>query len=292
MSAPSSTLKFSPIEAISLKNNPEITEAWVQQVIADHPQLLGLSPSIVLKDKERSQPSGGRLDILLQDEDTDVRYEVEIQLGITDETHIIRTIEYWDVERRRYPNYDHVAVIVAEEITARFFNVISLLNQSIPLIALKMTALKNPDGSVGLFFTRVLDLQNLGTDDDDAQTEQTDRSYWEKKASATVLNSVDELLSGVHAFEPKAVLSYNKFYLGLWLNGRPNNFAIFRPRRSFYYVEIKLDRTDDISRKIEESEFEEVNYTRDGRYRFRLDKKTSAAAKAFVLELMQAANQS
>lgn len=73
MSAPSSTLKFSPIEPISLKNNPEITEAWVQQVIAEHPQLLGLSPSIVLKDKERSQPSGGRLDILLQDEDTDVR---------------------------------------------------------------------------------------------------------------------------------------------------------------------------------------------------------------------------
>ena len=30
-----------------------------------------------------------------------------------DESHIIRTIEYWDIERRRYPQYEHVAVIVA-----------------------------------------------------------------------------------------------------------------------------------------------------------------------------------
>ena len=55
------------------------------------------------------------------------RYEVELQCA-TDETHIIRTIEYWDIERRRFPEYDHVAVIVVEEITARFFNVIGLFN--------------------------------------------------------------------------------------------------------------------------------------------------------------------
>jgi len=41
------------------------------------------------------------------------RYEVEIQLGATDESHIIRTIEYWDIERKRYPQYEHTAVIVA-----------------------------------------------------------------------------------------------------------------------------------------------------------------------------------
>lgn len=291
MSASSTTLKFTPIDPISLKNHPEITEAWVQQVIADHPQLLGLSPAIVLKDKERSQPSGGRLDILLQDEDTDVRYEVEIQLGATDESHIIRTIEYWDVERRRYPNYDHVAVIVAEEITSRFFNVISLLNQNIPLIALKMTAVKNPDGSIGLFFTRVLDLQNLGTDEDDEPTVRTDRSFWQKKSSSTMLNCIDEMLEEIQKFEPKAVLSYNQPYLGLWVNGRTKNFAIFRPRRNFYYAEVKLDRTDETSRKIEESEFEEVHYTKEGRYRFRLDEKTSETAKAFVLELIRMAHE-
>ncbi len=37
-------------------------------------------------------------------------------LGAVDESHIIRTIEYWDVERQRYPTLQHRAVIVAEEI--------------------------------------------------------------------------------------------------------------------------------------------------------------------------------
>ena len=68
------------------------------------PALLNLG-DLVVKDKERRQPHAGRLDLLLQDADTDRRYEVELQLGRTDESHVVRTIEYWDIERRRYPQY-------------------------------------------------------------------------------------------------------------------------------------------------------------------------------------------
>ncbi len=96
---------------------------------------------MILKDKERVHPQAGRLDLLFQDPDSLRRYEVEIQLGRTDETHIIRTIEYWDIERKRYPQYDHVGVIVAEEITGRFLNVIGLFNGFIPLIGIQMQAL-------------------------------------------------------------------------------------------------------------------------------------------------------
>src|SRR5207237_8684350 len=103
---------------------------------------VGRGSDIGLKDKEGRQAGAGRLNILLQDPETLKRYEVEIQLGQTDESHIIRTIEYWDIERKRYPQYEHAAVIVAEEITARFLNVIQLFNGAIPLIALKMTAYK------------------------------------------------------------------------------------------------------------------------------------------------------
>ena len=79
-------------------------------------------------------------DLLLSDASTNTCYEVEIQLGATDESHIIRTIEYWDLEKNRYPLYDHVAVIVAEDVTSRFLNVISLLNRAVPLIAIQMNA--------------------------------------------------------------------------------------------------------------------------------------------------------
>lgn len=55
-----------------------------------------------------------------------------------DESHLIRAIEYWDIERRRFPQYDHVAVVVAEDVTSRFLNVISLMNRTIPLIAIQL----------------------------------------------------------------------------------------------------------------------------------------------------------
>ena len=81
-------------EMISIKENPNLNEKWVQKVIAEDPTILGLG-EVDLKDTERVQPSGGRLDLLLYDPEANRRYEVELQLGATNESHIIRTIEYW-----------------------------------------------------------------------------------------------------------------------------------------------------------------------------------------------------
>ncbi|MDP1761723.1 MAG: hypothetical protein Q8L43_05815, partial [Deltaproteobacteria bacterium] len=76
-------------EKILLKTHPEFNEKWVQGIIADDPSILGLG-ELILKDKERLQPKAGRLDLLLQDIESNRRCEVEIQLGPTDESHIIR----------------------------------------------------------------------------------------------------------------------------------------------------------------------------------------------------------
>jgi len=116
-----------------------LDERWLQVRIEEDPSLLGLGDINVVR-REKSQPSGGRLDFLMYDPDRELRYEVEIMLGVLDESHIIRTIEYWDIERQRFPAYDHRAVIVAEEITARFFNVIRLLNRAVPVIAIQLNA--------------------------------------------------------------------------------------------------------------------------------------------------------
>ena len=126
---------------VSLKSNSEYTEKWVQDLIAEDPTILGLG-ELVLRDRERRQPKAGRLDLLLQDSETGRRYEVELQLGATDETHIIRTIEYWDIEKKHCPQYDHCAVLIAEDITSRFLNVISLFNGTIPFIAIQMQAIE------------------------------------------------------------------------------------------------------------------------------------------------------
>ena len=179
------------LEEISLKNSAECNEKWVQQVIAEHPDILGLG-NLQLKDVERIQPNAGRLDLLLTDEDDETRYEVEIQLGKTDESHIIRTIEYWDIEKNRFPTKDHVAVIVAEDITSRFLNVIRLFNRTIPLIALKMTAYRQAEG-ISLAFAKILDLLPV-EDEGDGPDEVTDRAYWEKRSTKEMMKLADTLL--------------------------------------------------------------------------------------------------
>src|SRR3989338_4543511 len=207
------SLKYMKPERIWLKDPPDLDERWLQDRIGEDPALLGLG-DLVLKDKERPQPRAGRLDLLLQDAETNKRYEVEGQLGKTDETHIIRTIEYWDIERKRYPQYDHSAVIVAEDITGLFLNVISLFNGSIPLVAIQLSAVQLGD-SVSLVCSKVLDEMRLGLVDEDEEVHAvTDRSYWEARASKHTLAMADEMLEVVRALDPAIELKYNKFYIG------------------------------------------------------------------------------
>ena len=119
--------------------------------------LLGLG-ELDIVGREHRQRIGGRIDFLMRDPDEgDTYYEVEVMLGVLDESHIIRTIEYWDVERQRRPNFEHRAVIVAEQITARFFNVLRLLNRAVPMIAVQLNAFRMDD-SIVLHPVTVLDV--------------------------------------------------------------------------------------------------------------------------------------
>jgi len=262
-------MDYVKFEKISLKNHPEFNEQWVQDRIAEDPSILGLG-DVILKDKERIQPRAGRLDILLQDAELNRRYEVEIQLGSTDESHIIRTIEYWDIERKRYPQYDHVAVIVAEDITSRFLNVISLFNGMIPLIAVQMNALKL-DKNIGLSFTTVVNQMTLGLVDEEEVEEATDRAYWENRGSKKTVTMADQILEIARQFDKQFELKYNKFYIGLAKQGKPQNFVIFRPKKGFIRFEPRLKNTAEIQERLESSGLDIMDYdTRWGRYRIRL----------------------
>jgi hypothetical protein len=274
------------LESVSLKHSDTLNEKWVQAQIAEDPSILGLG-DLVLKDKERMQQGAGRLDLLLQDPETLKRYEVEIQLGATDESHIIRTIEYWDIERKRYPQYEHAAVIVAEEITSRFLNVIQLFNGSIPLIALKLTAYKIGDAHA-LTFVKVLDEITYGlVDEDELVAEPTDRAFWEsKRGTKKTLATTDELLKIIHEVEPKAVLKYNKHYIGLGVDGAPLNFATFRPRKAYVLMDIKLPKTKEFDQQLEEAGIETLDYeTKWRRYRVRIDSNLESKQREVLLML-------
>lgn len=254
------------LEKISLKDHPEIKEDLIQSFIFSNPNVLGLGDLTPLT-REKIQPAGGRLDILLGDDDG-ARYEVEIQLGATDPSHIIRTIEYWDTERKRYPNYDHCAVIVAEEITSRFMNVISLFNGHIPLIAIQIAAYKTDKG-ISLTFTKVLDRMTIGTDEEE-QYEITDRKYWENKSTAKMLKAVDSIFADISQFASGFDLKYNKFYIGLSKDGIAKNFVTFKPKKSFLYLVIKGTEDSEKIKLLEEAGLDTSYTARWKEYNIRL----------------------
>jgi hypothetical protein len=264
---------YQKAEKILIKNHPELDEKWLQDRIAEDPAILGLG-DVILKDRERIQPAAGRLDLLLQSANVDApkRYEVEVQLGKTDEKHIIHTIEYWDIERKMYPQYDHCAVIVAEEVTGRFLNVIGLFGGSIPLIALQVSAIKVGE-HLTLTFTRVVDEIRRGLDDDGPDpVALANRAYWEE-SNKTMLEVADEALGILRTFDASLELSYNKAYIGLTRQGRANNFVYFEPRKNNAVVCIKLPQSEDLDKEFEEAELVLLPYdARYGAYRPRLSK--------------------
>lgn len=280
-------LKYVKFEKLSMKNDSEFNEKWLQDKIAEDPSILGLG-DLIMKDKERQQPRAGRLDLLLQDTDSSRRYEVEIQLGSTDESHIIRTIEYWDLERKRYPQYDHTAVIVAEDITSRFLNVISLFNGFIPLVAIQLSAIKIED-QISLVSTTVLDQMILGLEEED-EGEVVDRSYWEKRGTKSTVILADKLLEYIQTFAPTIEMKYNKFYIGITLDGRPNNFAIFRPQKSAIRLELRMNKSDEIEDQISEKGIDLMDYTKRGRYRIRLSKSDVKEHADFLTQLLKQAH--
>lgn len=278
-------LKYVKFERIILKGHPEYNETWVQARIAEDPAILGLG-ELILKDKERMQPKAGRLDILLQDPESNRRYEVEVQLGSTDESHIIRTIEYWDIERKRYPQYDHTAVIVAEDITSRFLNVIALFNGFIPLVAIQMHAMRYGD-QMSLVCTTVLDQMTLGFEEEDEEPEVVDRSYWEKRATKDTVQLADRLLELIHTFTPSIELKYNKFYIGLAQDGRANNFVTFRPQKNAVRIRVRMSKSDELENEISEKGLDLTDYTKWGTYRIRLSKADVKEHSQFLMELMK-----
>ncbi len=272
---------------ISIASLPNVSEKTVQEIIAEDPSIIGLG-DLILKDKERIQPRAGRLDLLMQDSETNRRYEIELQLGKTDESHIIRTIEYWDIERKRYPQYDHCAVIIAENITSRFLNVISLFNGTIPLIAIQMNAY-NFNDSVGLIFTKVLDEMPLGLIDEDEEIQEvTDRGYWLKRATKSTVQMADKMLEIVNSFEQGYELKYNKFYIGIAKNGQPDNFVIFKPKKSYMRLELRYPQSDEFNSLIEQGDLDDMGYdARWNRYRIRLTKDEVAKKKEIITSLIE-----
>jgi hypothetical protein len=240
-------------ERVWLSQTGETNEKWLQDRISSDTSILGLG-DLLVRDRERRQERAGRLDLLLEDPDAGTRYEVELMLGSLDESHIIRAIEYWDIERRRYPAYDHCAVLVAEDVTSRFLNVLSLLSGTIPLIVLQLNALKVGDGIV-LHFSKILDQRELRADDSSSLPDApTTRADWVGRASNDSVLLADKVLSYVNEkTKTKFELNFNKHYIGLKAGSVSNNFVVLWPRKKHLLVGTYSDKASELATKFRDA---------------------------------------
>jgi hypothetical protein len=245
MNSTATKLEYVKAEPILLKGHPDFSEVWLHDQISNDPSILGLGGLNVIQ-RERVQVGAGRLDMLLTDADAESRYEVEILLGPTDPSHIIRTIEYWDIERRRYPAYNHIAVLVAEQVTARFLNVIALFAGSVPIIAIQLNALR-VSNQVVLDFVKVLDQRQLREDDTGegggAAEPDVDRSTWDARVGATTMKVCDRVAQIANEkANQKLELKYKKGYVALSVPNSFFNMLGFWPKKNF--VQIRFRVTD------------------------------------------------
>ena len=255
--------KYIKSEILNLRTHEEYNENWVKNRIVEDPSILNLGNLEVLT-TEKSQPTGGRLDLLLYNDETNERFEVELQLGKTDESHIIRTIEYWDIERKRYPKYQHTAVIIAENITSRFLNVISLLNRSVPLIAIQFKAIKVED-KILLDFTTILDETLLRIDEIEEDREPASRQFWINKGLEKSMELADKIIEIVKEIDPKYSLNYTRHYVGLSKDGISDNFIYLTPKLYGIRLNIKRGPDDQIEKILEASKLN-FNYNRSDIY--------------------------
>ena len=274
---------------IWMKDDPDLDERWLHEQIKEDPSLLGLG-DLDLRDSERTQPTGGRLDLLLVDPNSLTRYEVELQLGAVDESHLIRTIEYWDIERRRYPQYEHVAVIAAEDVTTRFLNVIHLLHQSVPLIAVQLQLIEF-NKALLLVPTVIVEPLPLGTEEEDGG-EITDRVYWERKASPEAMFMLDQLIEKIRHIEPTVMPNYTKNYVGLTIDGAVRNFMSFRPRSESCHTHFKIRHSDEMSRWLADTELNILAYKhRHSEYRVSIRQADLSESDDILMRLITMAHE-
>jgi hypothetical protein len=278
--APAKILKS---ELVSL-SEAGISETVLEKLILDDPAILGLGEIGVIE-SQRRQDKAGRLDLLLEDSDGELRYEVEIMLGTVDESHLIRAIEYWDIERRRYPGYEHRCVIVAEDIASRFLNVIHLFSGSIPILAIQVSCIKVED-KLALTFIRLINSTKLRTDDQTVKAKATDRNDWLTRVGQQILEIADESLAVINAVATsKRSLNYNKQFIGLAEGNQPNNFVYFGPKKSFMRIKVRLDPLDEWVKRLEQSDLDVKQ--KANRIHITVTPHTFHDNKALISEILQ-----
>ena len=122
-------------------------EHTLAERINEDPAVLGLGDL----DLKRASWRSRQISLLLESPAESVLFVVELQLGPTDDRHVIRVVERWLNERKRQRIKRCSAVLVAEEIAPRYVNILALISRAVPLLALEMEPSAGTEGTAMRF---------------------------------------------------------------------------------------------------------------------------------------------
>ncbi len=254
-------------------------EFWLQKIIYENPSILGLG-DLISVNKEKTQSSGGRLDILLKDQEDNTMYEVEVMLGETDPSHIIRSIEYWDNEKRKYPQRQHFAVLIAESFDRRYFNVVQLLSLNIPMIAIQADLLEVNKEYI-LNFTKILDVYIEPEDNEDEKP--VGDTTWKEKSPWTV-STAKEFFELIET--PKKSMNYTQSYISIVIEGK-KAYAFDKRTKptTLLLFSVKDDEKVDLIKELLNKESIDFTYNRYKDFVLNIDSEIVKNKKKLFLDI-------
>ena len=80
-----------------------------------------------------------------------------------------------------------------------------------------------------------------------------DKKYWEKRGAPETVALAERLVGLIRRVtdDDQLALRFNRYYIGLAEQGRPNNFITMYPRKKYLGVKFKASHSDELSRDLE-----------------------------------------
>jgi predicted transport protein len=130
----------------------------------------------------------------------------------------------------------------------------------------------------------------MGTEEEDSPALATDRPYWESRSTKQVLTVMDSLVELARNIDPRLVARYNKYYIGLGIDGLANNFISFKPRKKHVCLQIKIPASAETDEILENTDMPLLEYDKRWRnYRIQVTQSDVDKNRELLLGLMRQA---
>ena len=130
---------------------------------------------------------------------------------------------------------------------------------------------------------------DLFSKEEEDTPEPTDRAYWERRASNISVRMLDGIFLKMKEFATNISLKYNKYYVGISLDGSANNFVNFKLRKKYLLLEIRMDKEDEMAQRFENEGLDIVSYNRWGKYQLRITEDDLKNSEELLMEAIQQA---